>query len=97
MELEALCLFCHKNKVPMRDWNKRCPSCKAEQKKKDEEEQRILIGKREPAAVIKPEEGGEVFVDKFGKEVDNPGYDLVNDPRGWKYTGAKRRERQVIL
>lgn len=95
--MEAICLFCHKEKVPMKDWNKRCQKCKEVQKKKDEEEQRVLVGRRLPAAVIEPDSGGKVFVDKFGKEVDNPGYDLTNDPRGWAYTGTKPRTKEMII
>jgi hypothetical protein len=95
----AICLFCKKNEVPLNDWNRRCTECREKQKKKDEIEQQQLamgIGKRTPAAVITLENGEKVFVDKFGKETDNPGYDLKNDPRGWGFTGKSKPERKII-
>lgn len=96
----AVCMFCHKNKVPIEDWNKRCEECRKKQaiKDKEEEARMIMTGKRLPAAVLEVgAEKQEVFVDKFGKEVDNPGYDLKNDPRGWKYTGKIKQNRTMIL
>lgn len=93
---EAVCLFCHKNKVPLQDWNRRCKECKALQKDKDEQEKRVILGSRMPAAVIKTDNGEEIFVDKFGDPVENPGYDLKNDPRGWKHTGKLPKERTII-
>ena len=56
----------------------------------------VIVGKRNPAAVIKDEQGREIFVDKSGKEVKNPGYDLKKDPRGWGFTGTKPATRRVI-
>lgn len=88
-EETATCLFCKTNPVPMKDWNKRCPTCKETQVKKDKDEARVNIQSRQPAAVITIENGQKVFVDKFGNEVPNPGYDLQNDPRGYKHTGTK--------
>lgn len=88
----SICLFCKKNEVPMEKWNRRCDECKVKQAAKDEIEKQQIdvgIGRRIPAAVITIEKNGQkVFVDKFGREIDNPGYDLNNDPRGWKHTGA---------
>lgn len=92
----AICLFCKVNKVELIDWNKRCNSCKAEQKEIDKKEQDLIIGKRLPAAIIKTDDGRDVYVDKFGREVDNPGYNLKNDPRGWKYTG-KVKDKKIII
>ena len=97
MTQTAICLFCHETEVPIADWNKRCPKCKAKQQKIDEEEQsRMIIGQRLPAARIVTDDGKEVWVDKFGKPVDNPGYDLKNDPRGWQKTGTQGTKRTVI-
>lgn len=93
---EAICLFCKENKVPLKDWNKRCGSCKAKQEAIDQKEQEVIIGKRQPAAIIKTEDGRQVYVDKFGKEVENPGYDLKNDPRGFKYTGTTKDRKTII-
>lgn len=98
-QITSICLFCKKNEVEIEDWNKRCTECRAKQKQKDEIEKQQInvgIGKRMPAAVITLDNGQKVFVDKFGQEVDNPGYDLEHDPRGWSYTGAKQKERTII-
>lgn len=75
----------------------RCPQCRKEQKEKDEQEQRVMVGQRSPAAMITTEDGQTVMVDKFGKEVDNPGYDLKNDPRGWTFSGTRPKKRETIL
>lgn len=92
----ALCLFCKVNRVPLKDWNKRCSECKEKQSAIDREEQRVNVGARQPAAIIEIEGGQKVFVDKFGNEVPNPGYDLVNDPRGYNYTGKAQPKRTFI-
>lgn len=95
----AVCLFCKKNEVPLSDWNKRCDSCRAKQAKHDEAEKKRIdsgVAKRQPAAVLELENGQKVFVDKFGREVDNPGYDLKNDPRGWRKTGNLPPPRSII-
>lgn len=89
------CLFCGQEEVDLADWNKRGPKCRAEQKEKDEEE-KIRIIKPLPAARIVTEDGREVWVDKFGREVENPGYDVKNDPRGWNKTGLVQGKREVI-
>lgn len=95
---ETTCLFCKKNKVLMRDWNKRCAECKA-QIRAEEEKAEIQMGikHRMPAAVITTEKGHRVFVDKFGEELDNPGYDLENDPRGYKHTGALPKDKPTMV
>lgn len=98
-QITAICLFCGKNEIPIEDWNKRCGLCRAEQAKKDEIEKQQIdmgIGKRLPAARIVTDDGKEVWVDKFGREVDNPGYDLQNDPRGWQKTGTAPKEKTII-
>ena len=56
----------------------------------------VRVGKRLPAAVIKDDKGNEIVVDKFGKEVKDHGYDLKNDPRGWKTSGAQKAKRTII-
>jgi len=80
------CLYCKKNKV--RRWNDKCESCK----KKRTQNRRLgaIVANRQPAAVIKTDDGREIFVDKFGKEVKDHNYDLKNDPRGYKTTGRSR-------
>jgi len=93
----AVCLFCNVTEIPIEDWNKRCSSCKEKQKKLDKKE--IIdagIGKRQPAAIIETEAKQKIFVDKFGRETDNPGYDIVNDPRGWKFTGNLPPSKEII-
>lgn len=89
---ETLCAYCHKNLVPIGKWNRKCDECKekAKEKKADVKKTGRGLTTRIPAAVIKTDDGTEVFVDKFGKEVDNPGYDLKNDPRGWGFTKKKK-------
>ena len=100
----SVCLFCNKTEVHISDWNKRCPKCKEEQRLKDEEEKRAIgIRKRKPAAIIDVlykngiPTGQKVYVDKFGEEVENPGYDLKNDPRGYKKTGIGVNPRKTII
>lgn len=96
----AICLFCNKERVPLADWNKRGPNCKAKLKveqEKEEKNQSVIIGKRLPAAIINPDAAPEenVFVDKFGKETENPGYDLKNDPRGYGIR-SKIKNKEII-
>lgn len=98
-QVNSICCFCNKNEVPLKDWNKRCSECREKQKQLDEAEIKEIesgIKKREPAAVITTEAGQKIFVDKFGREVDNPGYDLKNDPRGWSKTGILPPDRKLI-
>lgn len=94
----VICLFCQTHQVPLSQWNKRCPVCREEQAKKDhaERERLLQLGKRDPAAIIETENGAQVFVDKFGQEVENPGYDLKNDPRGWSKTGTRPKKVEMI-
>lgn len=95
----TVCLFCNKNEILVRDWNKRCPECREKQSVKDAIEKEQIgmgIGKRLPAARIVTDDGKEVWVDKFGREVENPGYDLKNDPRGWGKTGTQPKKREII-
>lgn len=102
----VICLFCHVTEIPEKDWAKRCVNCKDKQKKIDEEEIKAInmgIIKRQPAAIIdildKEEHttGDQVYVDKFGREVENPGYDLQNDPRGWKTTKALNKTKGEMI
>lgn len=54
----------------------------------------LIMGKRDIAAVL--DVGGQrVYVDKFGREVDNTIYDLDNDPRGWEATGNKKKGKML--
>ena len=93
------CLFCHERPVPMDRWNLRCDECRRIQKEKDEAEKRnIAFHNRQPAAVIRPDgtQNTTVFVDKFGVEVPNHGYNLDQDPHGWKKNGKQGAERTMI-
>ena len=93
----SVCLFCNVSEVALKDWNKRCAKCREKQRKIDEAEQKnFSIGQAMPAAVITTEDGTKVFVDKFGREVPNPGYDLENDPRGWSYTRGGNNKKTVV-
>ena len=85
------CLVCGKNKV--RRWNDTCQDCKKNNRIK---KTGAAIGKRMPAAVIKTDDGREIFVDKFGKEVKEHNYDLKNDPRGYKATGRGKKTTTII-
>lgn len=60
------------------------------------EEPTLNIGQAQPAAVVKGPQGQEVYVDKFGKPVDNPGYNLKSDPRGYKKTGTGPKDKVII-
>ncbi|HDY90311.1 MAG TPA: hypothetical protein ENH82_19600 [bacterium] len=55
------------------------------------------VGRRMPAAVITTKDGRKIYVDKFGKEIKNHGYDLDNDPRGFKTTGRGKSNVKVII
>lgn len=79
----AKCLYCKKNDVPAERWNRRCDECKA-RSVSQVGNSGVVLGSRQPAAVIETEGGQRVFVDKFGKEVKNHGYDLDKDPRGYQ-------------
>ena len=95
-EETAVCMFCKKNRVPLKKWNKPCEDCKAKQVKgKTKQNGGVTIGKRLPAAVWEDENGNRVFVDKFNKPVQEHGYDLEKDPRGWDKTG-KLRKKTII-
>jgi hypothetical protein len=93
-EPTAICIKCKKNTVARSKALRPCSECL--KKNSPTTEVGIAIGHRDPAAVIEPVTGAEVFVDKFGKEVKNPGYDLKNDPRGWGFTGKHQGKRVVI-
>lgn len=94
---KVICSFCGQNLVLLKDWNKRCAQCKNGGVPRHLEDD-IRIVKRDPAAIIETENGSTVFVDKFGKDVDNPGYDLQNDPRGKHFTdGRTKWEGKTIL
>lgn len=92
-EKTATCLYCKKNKVSINRWQARCSECK---KKLKTIESEVSTIKKQPAAILKDDSGNEIYVDKFGNVVDNPGYDTKNDPRGWQYSGKAKGERTVI-
>ena len=94
-EKTAFCLFCKRNKVAQKLWNRPCDTCKGNRKKKIAKAE-VTIGKRQPAAVITGEGGRKIFVDKFGVPVEDHGYDLDNDPRGWKTTGTLPEKLDII-
>lgn len=96
LEKKVLCGFCGQSLVLMKDWNKRCAECKVE--KEVERHNDIVMKKGDPAAVITIDGTSQkVFVDKNGNEVDNPGYDLNNDPRGYKYTNGESTRGQTYI
>lgn len=86
---KPICLYCKKNEVEPERWNKKCEECK-QQDPEEDPEAGLSVGQRQPAAVWENEQGEQIFVDKFGREVDNPGYDTKSDPRGWQFTGAQK-------
>lgn len=94
----AKCLWCHVTVMPIERWNRKCENCKkkAVGAKVKVTESKAIIGSREPAAVWEDDRGNQVFVDKRGKPVKNPGYDLENDPRGWEHTGTKKKNKTII-
>lgn len=57
----------------------------------------VNVSKRTPAAVIEDANGNKVFVDKFGKEVQDTGYDLKKDPRGWIKNGYLKPQAELII
>ena len=91
----ALCITCKINPVPLSNALRPCDSCR-KKKAKTKAQTTLRMGQREPSAIIETDNGTKVFVDKTGKEVSNPGYDLTNDPRGHRFTGTVGRERKRI-
>lgn len=103
----ATCYLCKKNKVPLALWNRPCDECKQKLKAAianpqavTEEEAKVIpfkLGRKMPAARIEKSETRitpreDIYVDKYGRKVENPGYDPINDPRGWKATGTINRK-----
>lgn len=95
-KLQSKCLFCKKNLVERKRWNLPCEECGKKQVEEIKKESGVVVGNRKPAARLVNDEGHEVYVDKFGVEVDNPGYDLEHDPRGWEHTGRKPGDKTII-
>lgn len=91
----VLCLMCKINYVQQKDWQRPCDSCR---NKADNIEQTksVVVGRRMPAAVI-DSNGRKIFVDKLGNEVKDHGYDLTNDPRGWKRNGYLPNSKKDII
>lgn len=95
-EQKVLCSFCGEGLVSVARWNMRCSTCKSNNNTKTYNA--VTVSKRDPSAIIHTDEGEKVFVDKFGREVDNPGYDLENDRHGKHFThGRARWEGKTIL
>lgn len=88
-----ICMTCGINKV--KRFTKLCENC-SEKVRESSNYDNSGVGKRVPTARIVTEEGVEVFVDKNGREVTDHGYDLENDPRGWKRTGTQKPKRTII-
>lgn len=95
-EETSICLFCKSNRVPIKKWNKPCEDCKKKREKKNTRSE-VQIGKRQPAAVWEDPDGNRIFVDKFGKPVQDHGYDLDGDPRGYKTTGKMPPKKDFII
>lgn len=93
----VLCIQCKRNAVSSRRWDKPCDECRSKNKNKKVKSVEMGIGKRFPAAVWENEDGDQIFVDKFGKPVDDHGYDLANDPRGYKKTGTVKSKKEIII
>jgi hypothetical protein len=92
------CLACKTADVPMEKWNIPCADCLQKRKviRKDEKAN-VHIGRRLPFAAVKLDESGKmIFVDKYGKEVHDHGYDLEHDPRGYQKTGTAPKKIEVI-
>lgn len=94
-KFHAKCLVCKRSKVEPGKELRPCSNCRRKGRTHIEEPD-LKIGKALPAAVVKAESGEEIYVDKFGNKVDNPGYDLKRDPRGWKHTGTAVKQRTII-
>ena len=95
-EETSICLFCKKNRVSIKKWNKPCDECKETLKKK-KTRGGFQITKRQPAAVWEDDDGNRTFVDKFGKPVQDHGYDLDNDLDGRKTTGRGQNKKEIII
>lgn len=87
----TLCIVCKKNRVPMNRWQIPCKKCR----RKAKSQQNVRIGKKIPAAVVE-QNGKRIFVDKFGKEVKDHGYDLDRDPRG-NIPAGKVKSNSIII
>lgn len=92
---EFVCQTCRVNRV--KRWNQKCDSCKSKEKFDDSETRMPGVAHQQPAAVLEGENGEKVFVDKLGNKVDNPGYQLDVDPRGYRYTGSKGKDKTFII
>lgn len=90
------CPKCGQN--PVARWNQLCEDCQKVQgaPSKTVGEKLNSVGKRVPAAVLQNEKGERIFVDKFGNEVKNHGYNLDDDPRGYHTTGTVKNKPTII-
>jgi len=91
IEEMVVCRICRTTKVPKIKAMIKCENCKS----KRTVDAGIGISNRQPAAIIQTESGEKVFVDAHGKEVEGHGYDLKNDPKGYKKQGLIK-ERTII-
>ena len=108
----AVCFMCKKNRVPLALWNKPCDECKkklreavAHPESQTEVNAKVIpfkLGKKMPAARVEKEKTRttpkeDIYVDKYGRKVENPGYDPITDPRGWKATGTYQRRGIMVF
>lgn len=92
--LRGICIFCKKNTVPLGHHMERCEECK--KKKTAPISASFTISEKEPIAVVEHiESQSKMFVDDKGNILNNHGYDLENDPRGWQ-RNKRVRTRTLI-
>ena len=96
----STCKFCGIGKVPITKANRRCESCRQTLVGNKLNHLEVRLGRRKPAAIVEVSleettEKEKLFVDKFGNPVENPGYDLERDPRGWDFAGMSRKPRTL--
>lgn len=91
---DFLCIVCGEQRV--KRFSQKCTSCKSLGGGDAKKYEGLAVLKRVPSARLITGDGAEVFVDKNGKEVTDHGYDLENDPRGWKRTGTQKPKRTII-
>lgn len=107
IEDTSVCFFCRKNKVSRVFWNKPCMDCRHKIKKAvltqaAAKVEPVKLAHRLPAARLqldatRLDQAEDIYVDKYGRKVENPGYDPVNDPRGWIATGTVQKKGLLIF
>ena len=94
---KTTCSFCNVTEIPASRWNLRCDDCKMKLgRERIKNKPTVRVGRRMPAAVVTEADGRQVFVDKHGKEVKDHGYNIEDDPHGWKATG-KLKQRPTLI